>query len=157
MKGQKNLMKNTTIKGIEAFMKFAPYLADRAKAIETPCEGFATIQLGPFEGEISGISIVELIVGGEHPQHRHDESDNTFHFSSGKGYVILGENQERVPYSAGTVIEAPRGMLHGFEVTENGIMVATHRGGPIVRKDGTMDIHYTDPRCFTPDGTVGGD
>jgi hypothetical protein len=57
----------TVIKGLEAFMKFAAYLAERCKSIETPCEGFATMQLGPFEGEISGISIVELTVGGEHP------------------------------------------------------------------------------------------
>jgi hypothetical protein len=75
----------------------------------------------------------------------------------GSGYVILGENQERVPYLKGTVIEAPRGVLHGFEATENSVMVAVHRGGPIIREDGTMDIHYKDPRCFTPDGTVGGD
>lgn len=152
--------KATVVRGIEALQKFVPFLAERAKAIETPCEGFATIQLGPFNGDqdgITGASIVELEVGGEHPQHKHDESENTFYFIHGKGFVILGDNQEKIPYAAGSVIKAPRGVLHGFQALEDGIMLALHKGGPIVRPDGTMDIHYTDPRCFTEHGTVGGD
>lgn len=150
----------TVVKGIEALNKFVPFLADRAKAIQTPCEGFATIQLGPFQGDkdgITGASIVELEVGGEHPQHLHNDSENTFYFIHGSGYVILGENQEKVPYAPGTVVKAPRGTLHGFQALQDGIMLALHKGGPIVRADGSMDIHYTDPRCFTEHGTVGGD
>lgn len=146
-------------KGIEGFMMFAPFLKDRALAIQTPCEGFAVTQLGPFKGEsddIAAASLVLLIVGGEHPQHSHDKSDATFHFVCGKGNVILGENQEHVPYFPGKVIRVPRGMLHGFEPEEDGVMLATQKGEPIIGEDGTMDIHYEDPRCFTEHGTVGG-
>jgi len=149
----------TAIKGFEGFEKFAPFLAQRSIAIKTPCEGFAVIQLGPFKGselDIAAASIVLLEVGGEHPQHKHEKSDATFHFVCGKGNVILGENQERVPYTKGTIIEVPRGTLHGFEPEESGVMLATQKGEPIISEHGIMDIEYTDKRCFTEHGTVGG-
>jgi quercetin dioxygenase-like cupin family protein len=151
---------STVVKGIKALEEFIPFLAPRAKAIETSCEGFATIQMGSFENNeygISGMSQVVIKAGGEHPQHRHDDSENTFLFIHGNGYVILGESQEKIPYSPGTVIKAPCGVLHGFQALEDSLMVALHKGGPILRADGSMDIHYTDSRCFTEHGTVGGD
>ncbi len=75
---------------------------------------------------------------------------------NGRGNVVLGENQERIPYSAGTILEVRRGTLHGFEPLENGVMLATQKGEPIIGENGEMDIEYVDPRCFTKDGTVGG-
>ena len=152
-------MKETTtaIKGKEGFEKFAPFLTERAITVQSPCEGFAVIQLGPFkggEGHIAAASIVLLEVGGEHPQHKHGNSDATLHFVSGKGNVVLGEDQIRVPYQAGTVIEVPRTTLHGFEVEENGVMLATQKGDPIIGEHGEVDIEYRDPRCFTIHGTV---
>lgn len=149
----------TAVKGIEGFQEFAPHLAPRSIAIETPCEGFAVIQLGPFKGsdtDIAAASLVLLKVGGEHPQHKHEKLDATFHFVNGRGNVILGENQERIPYFPGNVLEVPRGTLHGFEPLESGVMLATQKGEPIIAEDGTMDIKYVDPRCFTEHGTVGG-
>jgi len=154
-------MKKTpaVVKGVDGFKKFEAFLADRSIAIQTPCEGFAVIQLGPFNGsktDIAAASLVLLEVGGEHPQHKHEKSDATFHFVSGRGHVILGEKQIRVPYSAGTVLEVKREMLHGFEPEENGVMLATQKGEPIIAVDGSMDIKYVDHRCFTEHGTVGG-
>jgi len=151
--------KSTVVKGLLGFGIFTELLAPLALSIETPCEGFAVIQLGRFkctDGGIAAASIVALKVGGEHPQHKHEKSDATFHFCSGRGYVILGENQEQVPYEPGTVIEAPRGTLHGFMPLETGIMLATQKGEPIIGEDGSMDIEYTDRRCFSEHGTVGG-
>lgn len=155
----KNKEVTTAIKGMSGFEKFGPLLANRSIAIKTPCEGFAVIQLGPFdakEEDIVAASLVLLEVGGEHPQHKHEKSDATFHFVNGKGNVILGDNQEKVPYKAGTIIKVPRGTLHGFEPIESGVMLATQKGEPIISEDGTMDIEYVDSRCFTEHGTVGG-
>jgi quercetin dioxygenase-like cupin family protein len=152
--------KTTVVDGTEAMREFAQFLSPRAKAVQTPCEGFATIQLGHFqsnEDNVTGASLVKLESGGEHPQHLHNDSENTFYFIEGNGNVILGEEQEKVPYSPGTVIKALRGVLHGFQPFDDGLMLALHKGGPIIRPDGTMDIHYIDPRCFTKHGTVGGD
>jgi len=152
-------MKNNTtvIKGIDSFQKFAPFLAHRSLAVNTECEGFTVIQLGPFKGgqkDIAAASLVLLEVGGEHPQHKHGRSDATLHFLSGKGYVILGEAKEKVPYCEGSIIEVPRGTLHGFEATENGVMLSTQKGEPIIGEHGEMDIEYVDSRCFTEHGTV---
>jgi quercetin dioxygenase-like cupin family protein len=157
----KNHMENVTaIKGVDGFNKFTAFLSDRSIAIKTPCEGFAVIQLGPFnkrsEADVSAASLVLLEVGGEHPQHKHEKSDATFHFVNGSGNVILGENQERVPYSSGTILDVPRGMLHGFEPKVSGVMLAIQKGKPIIGEHGDMDIEYVDPRCFTEHGTVGG-
>ncbi len=147
------------LKGVDGFKKFEPFLASRSVAIKTPCEGFAVIQLGPFAGgeeDIAAASLVLLEVGGEHPQHKHEHSDATFHFVSGTGNVVLGEDQVKVPYVPGTVLEVPRGTLHGFEPFESGVMLATQKGEPIIAEDGTMDIEYVDKRCFSEHGTVGG-
>lgn len=145
------------IRGIEGFNKFASFLADRSLAVKTPCEGFAAIQLGPFdkkmEQDIAAASLVLLEVGGEHPQHKHEKSDATFHFVSGKGNVILGATQIKVPYSAGVILEVPRGTLHGFEPLEDGVMLAVQRGEPIINGL-EVDIDYVDPRCFTEHGTI---
>lgn len=152
-----NKKTTTAVKGIEGFEKFAPFLGDRSLVVNTPCEGFTVIQLGPFKGNgnhIAAASLVLLEIGGEHPQHKHGKSDATLHFVSGKGYVILGENQEKTPYRPGTIIEVPRGTLHGFEAEENGVMLATQKGDPIIAENGEMDIEYADPRCFTEHGTV---
>jgi quercetin dioxygenase-like cupin family protein len=151
--------KEVVFKGKEGLEDFLSHLAPLAVSIETPCEGFAVIQFGGFkggEGHIKAASLVLLKAGGEHPQHKHDKSDATFHFVSGEGNVVLGPDQKKVPYEAGTVIEVPRGMLHGFEAHEDGLMLATQKGESIIAADGTMDIEYVDRRCFSEHGTVGG-
>ncbi len=153
-------MQNTTtvVKGMEGFEKFAPFLAPRSISVNTPCEGFSVIQLGPFnkrsEDDVAAASIVLLEVGGEHPQHKHEKSYATFHFLCGKGHVILGDDQKRVPYTAGTIMDVPRGMLHGFAPEESGVMLSTQKGEPIIAESGETDIEYVDARCFTEHGTV---
>ena len=154
----KNKETTVAIKGIKGFQKFAPLLIDRSIDVQTPCEGFAVIELGPFdktENNISTALLILLEVGGEHPQHKHAKSDATFHFVNGEGDVILGEDEKRITYTAGTIIEVPRGVLHGFEARENGVMLATQKGEPVIAKDGTMDIEYLDQRCFTEHGAIG--
>lgn len=140
--------------------KFIPFLAPRCTSVKTPCEGFTVIQLGPFvwerEGkeEVFGAALVLLEPGGEHPQHKHEKSSATLHFMSGKGDVILGDNQLRVPYEQGTVIDVPKGTLHGFDVREAGVLLSTQTGESILGRNGELDIKYVDYRCFTPHGGV---
>lgn len=146
------------LRGEDALNAFIPHLLDKALAITTPCERFAVIQLGRFDkgSNISAASLVNLNVGGDAPQHKHDKSDATFYFLSGEGYVILGDDRKRVPYKTGSVVSAPRSVLHGFEPTKDGLMLSLQVGEPIVSDDGTMDIEYVDPQCFSEHGTVGG-
>jgi quercetin dioxygenase-like cupin family protein len=140
--------------------KFIPFLAARCTSVKTPCEGFTVIQLGPFDWrknnkrEVFGAALVLLEPGGEHPQHKHEKSDAVLHFMGGRGYVILGENQTKVPYEKGVVIEVSKGTLHGFEVIEPGVLLSTQTGASILGENGELDIEYVEKRCFTQHGGV---
>ena len=102
---------------------------------------FPVIELGPFEGSGETYSLVYL-EPGIYPQHIHDDSDAKFLFHSGEGMAIIGQEKREVPFRAGSVIEVPQGIPHGFNVVKEGIFVAWQSKPITDLATGKRDVHY---------------
>ena len=129
-----------------AFIQMVRILYAKFFIAEGPCDAFPVIELGPFEGSGETYSLV-YVSPGDYPQHIHDDSDARFLFHSGEGVVLVGPDKKEVPFKAGTVVEAPRGIPHGFRVTKAGIFVAW-QSKPITNLEtGTRDVRYVEHHC----------
>lgn len=129
------------MKKLFQFARMVRLLYQKFFVVEGPHDNFPVIELGPFAGTGETYSLVH-IRPGEYPQHTHHKSDARFYFHSGEGVVIYGPDKVEIPFKAGTVVEAPRGIPHGFRVTREGLFVAW-QSIPITNPDtGERDVHY---------------
>jgi mannose-6-phosphate isomerase-like protein (cupin superfamily) len=127
---------------IFAFLKMIRLLYTRFHIADS----FPIIEIGPFGEREPTYSLVYLSAG-EFPQHIHDDSDARFFFHSGEGVVVMGEQLEEIPFTSGSIVEAPRGIPHGFKVTKPGIFMVWQSVAITNPKTGVRDIRYVDPEC----------
>ncbi len=66
---------------------------------------------------------------GPYAPHIHDEINSEFTIVAGEGVALIGD--ERISYVPGTVIQAPRGVAHGFEA-ESDTWLHTRLSGHIL-------------------------
>ncbi len=130
----------------EAFFNAMVELLREKFFVIADCDEFPVIDLGPFEGTTETFSLVYLKIGN-HPQHFHEGTDARFLFHSGEGVVILGEEKQRTPFQPGTIVEVPRGLLHGFEVVKHGIFLV-QQSKPITDSvTGKTDVQFAPGVC----------
>lgn len=87
------------------------------------------------------ISLVEINQDGVYPQHVHKKSDAYFIIVEGQAYMLSGDNKSLV--IKGERIEIPRGMPHGFELSENSFLKFISIQSPPIRdrETGEEDFH----------------
>jgi len=141
------------MKKVYGFIRFCKHLWRNYFLASTSCDEFPVIEMGQYGNEHGAYSLVYL-KKGVFPQHIHDKSHAKFYFVSGKGFVTVGSNEEKVPFKKNYFVNVPAGTAHGFIVEEEGcFMVWQSRPitDPITHK---RDVHYVDPNCVTLDTEV---
>jgi quercetin dioxygenase-like cupin family protein len=86
------------------------------------------------------IEFVKLYTNIKYKPHIHDFASATFYFLSGKGNALIGE--KIIPYEAGTICNAPAGIMHGFEIFEDTIFLSVQSNPIQDRATGIIDIRY---------------
>jgi quercetin dioxygenase-like cupin family protein len=75
-----------------------------------------------------------------HPPHIHDEGSAHLYVITGSGSIIL--NKEKMKYEEGQTFVVPKGTAHGFEVTEDTVLLSI-QDKPILH-DGKLDFRYSE-------------
>lgn len=101
-------------------------------------ETLNNLEFGNFNGESFSMMLLEK--GVIRPPHIHHTSAAKFYFIEGEGFVIL--NGERIPYEKGTYIEVPAGAAHGFDISEDTMMLSIQDNGGIIKPDKSIDFTY---------------
>lgn len=104
----------------------------------------------PEPGEVLGlyhvpsehgcIDFVKLYGGTTYEPHVHQKTDAKLYMLSGSGQALIGSN--RFAYSAGTVIEVPRGTAHGFEVEKETVFLSVQSQAIRDAETGTFDFEH---------------
>ncbi len=141
------------MKKIGGFIRFTKHLWQHFFVASSTCDEFPVIEMGQYGDEIGAYSLVYL-KKGEFPQHIHDKSHAKFYFISGKGYVVVNEAKDKVPFKKNFYLDVPAGIPHGFIVEEEGCFIAWQSRpitDPVTHK---RDVHYVDPKCTVPEQEV---
>jgi mannose-6-phosphate isomerase-like protein (cupin superfamily) len=90
------------------------------------------------------VSLVRLKDSEKYPQHVHRESDALFVVTAGSAILLSGES--RRPVQTGDWIPVPRGMPHGFELTNGGYLEFVSVQSPPIknRVTGEEDLELVD-------------
>jgi mannose-6-phosphate isomerase-like protein (cupin superfamily) len=84
------------------------------------------------------VSLLEVKSGGFCSRHYHKDRFNEFHVHSGRIVVVEYEPEKRTELTSGESCVVRPGVLHRFEVIENGFVVEiywTENGQPCLFKD----------------------
>ncbi len=117
------------------FLKLIPH-----RTVDIEKERVELFRLGTF---VNG-SVWELVgfIAGSYRPHIHDATGSLFHFIYGAGYILI-EN-EKISYSAGSVIKVNSGQSHGFEVRETTLVLSIRDRAILDEKTGKMDFRFAD-------------
>ncbi|TVR76022.1 MAG: cupin domain-containing protein [Chitinophagaceae bacterium] len=86
------------------------------------------------------VEIVKLYPDTYYKPHIHDRANAKFIFLQGKGKVLLDD--KAFPFKEGDIFEAPAGVKHGFELTEESIFISVQSHPIQDRSTGEIDIRY---------------
>jgi quercetin dioxygenase-like cupin family protein len=86
------------------------------------------------------LEFVKLYSEIPYAPHIHDKCTARFIFLTGKGYVTLDD--EKIPYTTGSVVDAQAGVMHGFIIEEDTIFLSVQSNPIEDRETGHIDIRY---------------
>lgn len=94
----------------------------------------------PLESVV-GTDLVEVEPHQESAMHRHNDAETVLYFTAGSGEVLLTEDNEVVPVSAGERLLIGKGVFHAVRTHESSLSFVSVQSPPILDKHaGTRDL-----------------
>ncbi len=94
----------------------------------------------PLESVV-GADLVEVEPHQESSMHRHNNAETVLYFTAGRGEVLLTEDYEVVPVSAGQRLHIGKGVFHAVRTDESPLHFVSIQSPPILDKHaGSKDL-----------------